>query len=144
MRPRLDVKLWIYASVATFVLLSLASYVERVLTPAPVVSASGMSPAETTMMSRLVIYAGRLIFGLVFTYVYFKGYEQKAWFGEGLRYGICMAILVALPNLVYTLLAPAAPSAETTGPLVRNVVQLLLAGPLVALIYRPKAATPAA
>lgn len=91
-------------------------------------------------MSRILIYAGRLVFSLVFAYVYFKGYEQKPWLGEGLRYGMLIAILVAVPNLVYTLVAPAAPAAETTWPLIRNVVQLLVAGPLVALIYRPRGA----
>ena len=140
MRPRLDVKLWLYASVATFVLLSLASYATRMILPAPPASVTGMSAADSSMMSRILVYLGRLVFSLVFAYVYFKGYEQKSWLGEGFRYGVCIAILVGVQNFVYTLVAPAAPAAETIGPLVRIVVQFLLAGPLVALIYRPRSA----
>jgi hypothetical protein len=144
MRPRLDLKLWLYASVATFVLLSLASYVGRMIIPAPPSSATEMSAGATAMMSRILIYMGRLVFSLMFTYIYFKGHEGKPWLGEGFRYGLCIALLVAVPNLVYTLTAPAPQAAESIGPLVKNVVQLLLAGPLVALIYRPKSARAAA
>ncbi len=143
MRPKLDVKLWLYASVAAFVLLSLASFVSRMIIPAAP-PGGGMPVPETGMMARLLIYLGRIVFSLVFVYVYVKGYEQRSWAGEGLRFGACIAVLVAVPNLVYTLVAPGAPAAETVGPLLRNVVQLLLAGPLVAAIYRPGGAKPAA
>ena len=144
MRPRLDLKLWLYASVATFVLLSLASYVARMIIPAPPSSVTPMSAGETTMMSRILIYMGRLVFSLVFAYMYVKGREGKPWLGEGFRYGLWITLLVAVPNLVYALSAPAAPAAETIGPLVKNVVQLLVAGPLVALIYRPRSTQAAA
>ncbi|HTY57700.1 MAG TPA: hypothetical protein VMF59_02745 [Bacteroidota bacterium] len=140
MRARLDVKLWLYASVATFLLLSLASFAARLIIPAAPPSGAGMPPPGTDMMARVLIYLGRLVFSLVFVYVYVKGYEQKPWLGEGFRFGLCIAVLVAVPNLVYTIVAPAAPAAETIGPLTRNVIQLLLAGPLTAAIYRPRSA----
>jgi len=144
MRPRLDMKLWLYASAGAFVILSLASYGGRMIFPAAPASGPGVTAAETTMMSRILIYAGRLAFSLMFVYVYAKGYEQKSWLGEGLRYGLCVSVLVAMPNLVYTLVAPDAPASDTVGPLLRNVVQLMLAGPLAALIYRPQSARAAA
>ena len=72
MRPKLDVKLWLYASVAAFVLLSLPSFVSRMIIPAAP-PGGGMPVPETGMMARLLIYLGRIVLSLVFVYVYVKG-----------------------------------------------------------------------
>ena len=133
MRTRLDVKPWLYSTVAMFVLVSLLAYLGNRVFPLP-----GASPAEVTTMMRVWVYVGRLIFCAMFVYIYSRGYEYKPVLAQGLRYGLWMALLIPVPLFFLGLANPLSVIEHQTGFLVGNIFQMLLSGLLVGQLYQPK------
>ncbi len=134
MRPRLDVKLWLYSSVAMFVLFSLLAYLAKYIAPPP-----EAAPVEVTTMMRAYLYLGRAIFCAMFAFVYAQGYEAKPGVMQGLRYGIWMILLVPVTQLLLSHADPFAATQYLLGVHLVSAIQILLSGLLVGYIYKPKA-----
>jgi hypothetical protein len=134
MRPRLDVKLWLYSSVAMFILVSLLAYLAKYVAPPP-----EATPVEVTTTMRAYLYLGRLIFCAMFVFIYAHGYEAKPGLLQGLRYGIWMILLVPVTQLLLSHADPFATTQYLLGVHVASAVQILLSGLLVGYIYKPKA-----
>ena len=138
MRARLDVKRWIYASIAVFVVYSILEYISNqiVFMPAYPSMFPGTPADQSEMMQRLWMYLGRAIFSVMFAFIYTKGYEGKTGMAEGLRYGIWIAILVPVPVFFRNLVvASATGGLPVTGMLV-SVLEIIIIGVLVGMIYQ--------
>jgi hypothetical protein len=133
MRTSLDVKLWLYSTVAMFVLVSLLAYLGKFISPQ-----TGATSAEVTTMMRVWLYVGRLIFCIMFVYIYTRGYESKPALAQGLRYGIWMVLLVPVPLFFLAQVTSTTFATDLMGFIVSNAIPIILSGLLVGQLYRPK------
>lgn len=138
MRARLDVKKWIYASIATFVIYSILEYVanQLIFMPSYPEMFPGTPEDQSLMLSRIWMYLGRAIFSVMFAFVYTRGYEGKPGFGEGLRYGLWIALLVPVPVFFRNLVISSAPGGVTVNGMLTSVLELIILGIVVGLIYK--------
>ena len=71
-----------------------------------------------------------------FTWIYARGVENKPWLGQGLRFGLAVAFLAAIPlYLIYYTVQPL-PGDLVVKQIVFDTICLLILGALVAFLYR--------
>lgn len=77
-----------------------------------------------------------------FVWIYARGVEGKPWVGQGLRFGIAVALLTTVPTyLIYFVIQPM-PWNVVVKQIVFDSILMLILGVIVAALYRqtPKAA----
>jgi hypothetical protein len=140
MNTKLNVKQWAIASVVVFVITVVFAVIQnRLILPSP----PSMTPDLQTMTppddgtGRILIYLSRLIGAALFTFIFTKGYEGKPGFGEGLRYGFWIGLLLLLPG--YMVGWEYSGMTFGTGFLafLVGMIQNLLCGVAVAQLYKP-------
>lgn len=91
------------------------------------------------MMSRMwVMYVVGAVVTLLFTYIFVKGREGKG-IAEGVRYGIIIWLFVSVPmNVSMWVLLPI-PHIIVLRWMLIGLLEMLIAGILVAVIYKPLA-----
>jgi len=134
----MDVKKLGIAILATYVFLLVTNYLIHAVWLMPVYqeSQSSWRPLEDIVRKTWILWIGQLVFAAAFCYIYTRGLEAKHWMGQGLRYGILMALLVAIPAtlnnyVVYRVRYPLALEWMAAG-----AVQMMVMGFIVAAIYR--------
>ncbi len=71
-----------------------------------------------------------------FTFIYVRGREAKPWLGQGLRFGLIIALLTVVPTyLIYYVVQPM-PGITVVKQIVFDSVLLLVLGAVVAYLYR--------
>lgn len=95
------------------------------------------------MMSKMwVMYIIGVLVALLFTYIFIKGREGKG-ISEGVRFGILIWLFVSVPmNHAMWVLLPI-PYVMIIRWMLFSLLEMLIAGILVAVIYKPLAPTPA-
>ena len=77
-----------------------------------------------------VILAGALV------WVYARGAEAKPWIGQGLRFGLAIALLTVVPTyMIYYVVQPM-PGIVVVKQILFDGVLLLVLGTVVAFLYR--------
>jgi hypothetical protein len=80
-----------------------------------------------------------LIMAGAFVWIYERGAENKPWLGQGLRFGLAVALLSIVPiYMIYYVVQPM-PGRIVAKQIVLSCVLLLVLGPLVAWLYRTPA-----
>lgn len=75
-----------------------------------------------------------------FTWIYSRGMENRAWLGQGLRFGLAVACLTAIPYyLIYYCVQPM-PGMLVAKQIVFDTIVLMILGAVVAYLYRSKTA----
>jgi len=141
MRPPLNTKLFLYASVAVFVVHSIWLVLMSRLVLWPLFDPTAPSAAvpENIWTMRLWTYLGRAIFCLAFVFIFTRGYEGKKGIGEGVRYGLLVGILLFLSSFFLNLaLAPPPPTSYYVTRCTFEMLGAILLGVLASMIYRPK------
>jgi len=91
------------------------------------------------MMSRMwVMYLIGVMVALLFTYIFIKGREGKG-ISEGVRYGIIIWLFVSVPMGASLWVLLPIPYMIVFRALLFGLLEMLVAGILVALIYKPLA-----
>lgn len=93
------------------------------------------SPEDSSNYAPLMLVAHVLMAG-AFAWIYGRGVEAKAWLPQGLRYGLAIALLTAIPTYtIYYVVQPMPPElvAKQIG---METVLLLVLGVIVAFLYR--------
>lgn len=82
------------------------------------------------------------LFAFGFTWIYLKGREAaKSFLGQGVRYGLAVAVLATIPTyLIYYVVLPL-PSALVAKQIVFQVIAVVIMGVVVAAINREQRAT---
>ena len=76
-----------------------------------------------------------------FAWIYARGREPgKPWIGQGLRYGIAVALLTVIPTYTIYFVVQPMPGMLAIKQMLGDGVLLLLLGLLVAWLYRAEAA----
>ena len=85
------------------------------------------------MLVAHVLMAGALV------RIYARGIEAKPWLGQGLRFGVTVALLTVVPTyLIYYAVQPL-PGALVVGKIVADGILVVLLGVLVAFLHRQPA-----
>ena len=83
-----------------------------------------------------VMLLAHVIMSGAFVWVYARGIEAKPWLGQGIRFGVVIALLAEVPTyMIYYAVQPM-PGMHVVKQTVFDGVLLLLLGAVVAFLYR--------
>lgn len=136
----MDAKKYLLASLAVFVAYSALAYVahEVLLDPDYRGLGEAVRGAEGFHQRLPLIYVANLIFAAVFCLVYAKGYERdKGWIGQGLRFGLLIATLLA-PVAIAAYVAFPVPGTLALKWIGLGYLQMVITAWVAAGIYRPE------
>lgn len=85
------------------------------------------------------LFLGYLIFAFGFCFVFTKGYENKG-IGEGIRYGLYIAIAFVVSSSLIGYAVCAIPLKLIVAWIIGYPIIMILAGIIIAAIYRPRRA----
>jgi hypothetical protein len=88
----------------------------------------------------LMILAHVILSG-AFVWIYARGAENKPWPGQGVRYGIAVALLSFVPIYVIYYVVQPMPGSLVIKQIVLDGILLLLLGAIVAYLYRARVRT---
>jgi len=110
--------------------------VHGVLLSADYAATNLMRPeAEAQKMMHLMILAHLMMAG-AFTWIYARGVENKPWLGQGLRFGLAVALLGCVPlYIIYHVVEPV-PGSLAVKQIVFDTIATLILGAVVAFLYR--------
>lgn len=94
--------------------------------------AEAMNMRET---ERMAAWAGRILYTLVFCYIFLQGYENKG-VGEGLRYGLLIGLLLVGLDIDWYGVSHAALN-DAVAWWLTDLLAALAGGAVLATVYRP-------
>ncbi|MEK6280916.1 MAG: hypothetical protein AABN95_11235 [Acidobacteriota bacterium] len=77
-----------------------------------------------------------LSFAIGSVWVYAKGVEDRPWLGQGIRFGLAMALVLTIPSFVMAYAVQPVPSALMVKQITFETVAKILLGIVTAAIYR--------
>jgi len=98
-------------------------------------------PQEAAPHFPLMILAHALMSGAL-VWIYARGVEARPWVGQGIRYGVAIALLTVVPlYLIYYVVQPM-PGATVAKQIVLETILMLILGAVAAFMYRNTSAKP--
>ena len=88
----------------------------------------------------LMILAHVILSG-AFVWIYARGAEAKAWMAQGVRFGVAIALLTAVPTYMIYFVVQPMPGEVVIKQIVFDGVLMVILGTIVAWLYRDTAAT---
>jgi hypothetical protein len=141
MGSKLDVRKWLIASLAVFVLYSILQYFVQALLLIPTfpeLFPAAPASQEITLL-RLYTYVGRAVFSLMFVYIYTRGLEGKTGITEGIRYGFWIGLLIQVPGFFGGMVVLNQPIGLLLGGAIGGIIQYILCGIVANLLYKKTA-----
>jgi hypothetical protein len=77
-----------------------------------------------------------LSFAIGSVWVYAKGVENKSWLGQGIRFGIAMWLILAIPSFLIAYAVQPVPGMLVVKQVVFEGVDKVLLGVITAALYR--------
>lgn len=129
-------KKFLVAWLVVFVLYMAGGFVIHGLLLADEYLATGlMRPeAEAQELMHLMILAHVLMAG-AFTWIYARGVENKPWLGQGLRFGLAVAVLFVPIYIIYYVVQPT-PGVLAVRQIAYDTILTVVLGAAVAFLYR--------
>jgi hypothetical protein len=133
----------VLAIVATFILLMATNYLIHSVWLMPDYDAIPLSHRNPAGIERRFwsIVLGQVFFSVMFAYIYTRGRENKSWIEQGIRYGILVAMLTVIPTSLTEYAVYIVPYMLVIKWMVAGGIQLVLAGLVVAAIFKDGAKT---
>lgn len=72
-----------------------------------------------------------------FVWVYQRGQEDKPWLAQGLRFGVAIALLTAVPTYTIYFVVQPMPANLAIQQMIGECIVLLLLGAIVAFLNKP-------
>ena len=131
------------AIVATFIVLMATNYLVHSVWLMPDYDLIPLShrSAEGIQHRFWAMVVGQFIFSVMFAYIYTRGRENKSWIEQGIRYGILIALLTAIPTALGEYTVYIVPYRLAIKWMVAGGIQLVVAGLVVAAIFKDGATT---
>ena len=85
----------------------------------------------------LFINLAYLSFAIGSVWIYTKGVENKPWLGQGIRFGIAMWLILAIPSFFIAYAVQPVPMTLMTKQVLFEGVDKILLGIITAVLYRP-------
>lgn len=135
----MNVKRFVVASLAVFVAVGIIDFlINNFLLMSTYESVKKLWRED--MMSKVwIMYVVALITSFLLAYIFIKGYEGKGIM-EGVRFGVLIGLFIGLPMGFGTYVMIAIPLCLALEWLIVSLVEMLVAGILLAAIYKPAAA----
>ncbi len=83
-----------------------------------------------------VMWLGQLLFTVMFAYIYTRGVEAKPWAGQGIRYGILIALFTVIPYSLAEYTVYRVPHMLAVKWMIAGTIQIIMLGLVVAGIYK--------
>jgi hypothetical protein len=83
-----------------------------------------------------VMLLAHVFIAIGFTWVYRMGREDKPWLGQGLRFGLAVAVLTTIPTYLIYLAVQPMPEALVIKQIVFDTIAMLVMGAVVAFVNR--------
>ena len=83
-----------------------------------------------------VMLLAHVFIAIGFTWIYRMGREDKPWLGQGLRFGLAVAVLTTIPTYLIYLAVQPMPEALVLKQIAFDVAAMLVMGVVVALVNR--------
>ena len=135
----MNVKRWVLAGLAAFAVIFVLDGMAhgKLLMPLYAQTASVWRPHADAQQKMWLMLLGQLLFGLVFAWIYTKGYETgKPGIGQGLRYGLSIGLLLSISYVCVWYVVLPIPFALAGGWVLSMLANCLCAGAVVGLIYQ--------
>ena len=128
------------AIVASFILLSVGGYlIHNVWLAQDYVQHSDLWRTQDAMMHRLwSIYIANLIFSIGAVLIYVRGVESKPWVGQGIRFGILLALVTVIPNSLVEYFVYPLPHQLVLKWIIAGSLLTIIVGLVIAAICQPK------
>jgi hypothetical protein len=129
----------ILAIAACFVLLSAGRYlIHDVWLADTYLETAAVWRDQESMLSHLwVLYVANLILAGAAVLIYIRGVEPKPWLGQGIRFGILLALVTAVPQSLVEWVVLPVPYQLALRWIIGEGVLAVLAGVLAAVICQP-------
>ena len=133
----MNVKKLLLASLAVFVTIQVLDFViHNILLSADYEAL--MSVWRPDMMDKMwIMYVTGIVFSLLFVYIFTKGHEGKGVM-EGVKYGFIIGLVVYFVGSFNQFIVYPITYALTWKWIIYGMVELMIAGAITALIYKPK------
>lgn len=93
-------------------------------------------PEEEAQQYFLLMILAHVILAGAFVWIYSRGVEDAPWVGQGLRFGLAVALLTIVPTyIIYHVVQPM-PGSIAVKQIVFDGILMLALGLLVAFLYR--------
>ena len=135
----MNTKRWLWASIAVFVVLAVSDFLIHgvLLSGLYQQTASVWRPPADAQRLTWIFFVGYLVFAPMFTLIYTKGYEaSKSGLGQGLRFGLYLGAMLSVANSYGWYVVLPIPLVIACYWFAAILVQFMLAGIAVGLIYR--------
>jgi len=128
------------AIVASFILLSAGGYlIHNVWLAQDYLQHSELWRSQDAMLHRLLhIYIANLIFSIGAVLIYVRGVEAKPWVGQGIRFGILLALVTAVPQSLVEYVVYPLPHQLVLKWIIGGSLLTIVVGLGIAAICRPK------
>lgn len=97
-------------------------------------------PEEVMRHKMWVTLIGQLIFVVMFVWIYTRGVENKPWVGQGIRYGIMMTLLIAIPFSCSEYVVLSIPYTLAVKWMIGGAVEMIILGLITAGFCKPSPA----
>jgi hypothetical protein len=94
-------------------------------------------PQDQMLKVLWVIYLANFLFALGATLVYARGVESKPWLGQGLRFGVLLALVTGIPQSLIEYTVYSIPSELTIKWIIGEGGLAVLLGVVIAAIIKP-------
>jgi len=91
--------------------------------------------ADAQQYFALMLLAHVILAG-AFTWIYARGVEARPWFGQGLRFGLMIALLTVVPTYTIYYVVQPMPGMHVVKQIVFDGVLMLVLGVVTAFMYR--------
>jgi hypothetical protein len=95
------------------------------------------SPEDAQPLFPLMILAHALLSG-AFVWIYARGREARPWLGQGMRYGIAVALLTAIPTYTIYYVVQPTPGALAIKQMIFDGVLIVLLGIIAAWVMQAR------
>jgi hypothetical protein len=95
--------------------------------------------SDADMMHRMwVLILAQIIFAVAAVLVYQRGVEKKAWIGQGIRFGILLALIAVIPNNMIWYVVVPMPHQLALHSALGDGILAILVGLVIAGICQPQ------
>jgi hypothetical protein len=133
----MNTKKFVLTVVVIFIVANLAGFLIHavLLRPDYMTIASQYRPEGQEKM--LWINLAYLAFAIGSVWVYAKGVEDKPWLGQGIRFGITMWLILAVPSFFIAYAVQPVPTTLMVKQVLFEGIDKILLGIITAALYRP-------
>ncbi len=133
----MNVKKLVLTIIVIFVVANLTGFFIHAILLAPDYMAVKEHYRPEGQEKMIFICLAYLAFAIGSVVVYAKGVENKPWLGQGLRFGILMWLVLAVPSFLIAYAVQPVPTMLMVKQVLFEGVDKLLLGAITAALYRP-------